>query len=248
MNRGDGQPELTPLEAGGRHDRNRPTVVIAVDGATLVGDARSMTRLHARLSYVALGLAPLVRRYRVVLATDVLAGAGFDAVAVAQALTRKLDDIGGWVPAVCLLTTPVAGPDGLARVPEPSAVADLAAGDRTVVCAYDLAGPIDGDAVTSRLAVDLGARHLLLLSDVDVVHRTSADGRDVVVRTLCADDAAVLPTDPRAADKLETAVRFVDATGAPAAIGALPEAASVLAGRSGTTITPSAPLVSGGVR
>jgi carbamate kinase len=41
--------------------------------------------------------------------------------------------------------------------------------------------------------------------------------------------------------KVEACIRFVQASGQPAAIGALTDAADILAGRAGTTISPTRP-------
>jgi carbamate kinase len=48
--------------------------------------------------------------------------------------------------------------------------------------------------------------------------------------------------------KVEACLRFVTATGQPAAVGALTDAAEILAGRAGTTISAARPSVTEPVR
>jgi carbamate kinase len=96
---------------------------------------------------------------------------------------------------------------------------------------------IDKDRSAALLAQELGAERLLLLTDVDAVY---ADWPGPARRPIRSVRAAEL--DPAAFDtgtmrpKLDAALRFVAAGGRSAHIGALEQAAAVLAGRAGTAI------------
>jgi carbamate kinase len=96
---------------------------------------------------------------------------------------------------------------------------------------------LDKDRSAALLAAGLGAQHLLLLTDVAAVY---ADWPEPARRPIRRARAAEL--DPAAFDpgsmgpKLDAARRFVGAGGRSAHVGALGEAAAVLAGRAGTEI------------
>jgi carbamate kinase len=98
---------------------------------------------------------------------------------------------------------------------------------------------VDKDLASSLLAVGLDAEALVLLTDVDaVVDRWGTAGARPLGRVSVGD------LDPDAfeagtmAPKVAAAVRFVRATGRRAAIGALAQAADVVAGGRGTQIRP----------
>lgn len=98
---------------------------------------------------------------------------------------------------------------------------------------------VDKDHTTALLAAELDADALLLLTDVDAVHEGwgTPDARPIRRAT---------PTELRALEldagsmgpKVDAACRFVERTGATAAIGALEDAAELLEGRAGTRIQP----------
>ncbi len=95
----------------------------------------------------------------------------------------------------------------------------------------------DKDLSAALLARELEADFLLMLTDVGVVERNwGTDAarpiRRATPRELRAETFAPGSMGP----KVEAACRFVEATGGRAAIGALDEASSVLAGRSGTLV------------
>jgi len=97
---------------------------------------------------------------------------------------------------------------------------------------------IDKDLAAALLARQLDADFLLLLTDVAAVERdwgtpsarpiARADSAEL--RSLAFDSGSMQP-------KVEAACRFVEATDATAAIGALEDAVRVLAGEAGTTVT-----------
>ena len=99
---------------------------------------------------------------------------------------------------------------------------------------------VDKDLTAALLAVELGADRLVVLTDVDAVKQDFGTPRE---RSLSTVDVEVL----RAMDfpagsmapKVEACLRFVTATGRPAAIGALRDASAVLGGTAGTTVFSS---------
>ncbi len=97
---------------------------------------------------------------------------------------------------------------------------------------------IDKDLATELLARELGADALLLLTDVAAVE---ADWGKPEARPIREISAAELRELDLAAGtmgpKAEAACRFAERTGRPAAIGALEDAAAILAGEAGTRIT-----------
>ncbi len=96
---------------------------------------------------------------------------------------------------------------------------------------------IDKDHSAALLAGELGADALLLLTDVPYVER---DHGTPLARPVHEASAEELELEDFAAGsmrpKLEAACRFVARTGKLAAIGALGDAAAILAGKAGTRI------------
>jgi carbamate kinase len=97
---------------------------------------------------------------------------------------------------------------------------------------------VDKDAATAMLARNLGADLLLLLTDVPAVERGwgTADARPIGAiksRELSALEFAGGSMAP----KVAAAASFVNATGGRAAIGALGDAATLVAGTTGTQVT-----------
>ncbi|HET9614426.1 MAG TPA: carbamate kinase, partial [Candidatus Limnocylindrales bacterium] len=106
----------------------------------------------------------------------------------------------------------------------------------------------DLEAVVLAQAVDADA--LLLLTDVRAVHLGWGGANPIPIRQLLASAAragVANGTFPRGSmgPKVEAAAQFASSTGRLAAIGALDEAADVLAGRSGTLVVADPrPIVS----
>jgi len=103
----------------------------------------------------------------------------------------------------------------------------------------DIDGVVDKDLTSALLAENVGADVLLLLTDVRAVMRdwnTPAAGemREATVAELRALRLAEGSMGPKA----EAACRFVERTGGRAVIGALSDAAAMLAGRAGTLVLP----------
>ena len=100
---------------------------------------------------------------------------------------------------------------------------------------------IDKDATSSLLAVGVDASELLLLTDVSAV--ATGWGTDHVrwLRTVAPDTLRAMDfASGSMAPKITAVCDYVEATGRRAAIGALDELGSIMAGRGGTTVYPGA--------
>ncbi|MEU7058019.1 carbamate kinase [Streptomyces sp. NPDC046197] len=170
--------------------------------------------------------------------------------ALAEAFARRRgwhiapDGHGGWRRVV-----PAPNPE---RIVETDTVHELLGGGSLVVCAGGGGVPVttDGNAIcteavvdkdlaAARLAADLKAEFLLILTDVPNVyaHYGTPDQRPVLDTTPSRLRAGRYPDDTMG-PKAEAAARFVAGTGAPAAIGALDAAYAIVQGRSGTLVRP----------
>jgi carbamate kinase len=103
---------------------------------------------------------------------------------------------------------------------------------------------IDKDLASSLLAIDLGVDALVLATDVDAVYEGygTPEQRPILRATpeaLRARDFAAGSMGP----KVEATCRFVEATGATAAIGSLYEVPEILAGRVGTQVSATGPEI-----
>ena len=101
---------------------------------------------------------------------------------------------------------------------------------------------IDKDLAAELLARSLEADFLLMLTDVEAVMRDwgTPEARPIG-RTTPAELRALEFANGSMRPKVEAACRFVEATGATAAIGALEDATLIVAGTAGTTVTPDVP-------
>jgi carbamate kinase len=99
---------------------------------------------------------------------------------------------------------------------------------------------VDKDLTSAELAITLKADRLLVLTDVPAIIRGYGTPDARPIQAIDADALAAM-TFPAGSmgPKAEACVRFVRASGQPAAIGALADAADILAGRAGTTISAS---------
>jgi carbamate kinase len=96
---------------------------------------------------------------------------------------------------------------------------------------------IDKDLASALLARQLGADHLMLLTDVDGVYLDW--GSPSARRITRAGPRALDPADFAAGSmgpKLEAAIGFTEETGRPASIGRIEDATRILAGTAGTRI------------
>lgn len=139
------------------------------------------------------------------------------------------------------------------RILETEIVRDLLAAGTLVVCSGGggipvtaesglLAGTeaiVDKDLAAARLAEDLEADFLLILTDVPNVyaHFGTRDQRPVLDATP-AELRAGRYAEGSMGPKAEAAARFVERTGALAAIGCLDAAYEIVHGRSGTLVRP----------
>jgi len=149
----------------------------------------------------------------------------------------------------------VPSPEPL-RIVELSAIRMLVEAGAVVVCTggggipvvMDGAGTlrgveavIDKDLAGELLARSLEADFLLLLTDVEAVMQDwSTPNARPIRRTTPAELRALEFASGSMGPKVEAACRFVEATGATAAIGALGDAARIVAGEGGTIVTPDA--------
>jgi len=104
-------------------------------------------------------------------------------------------------------------------------------------------GVIDKDLTSALLARELGARQLVLLTDVEAVHVSWPDGKQIARATpagLAHLDFAPGTMGP----KVAAAADFVRTTGGTAHIGHLTEAEAVIAGRAGTVVCEDGPALS----
>jgi carbamate kinase len=99
---------------------------------------------------------------------------------------------------------------------------------------------VDKDLTAALLAVRLRADRLLVLTDVPALMRDFGTPHATALAQLDLDEATAmrLPAGSMG-PKVSACARFVAATGRPATIGALGDAAALLAGTAGTTITPA---------
>jgi carbamate kinase len=178
-------------------------------------------------------------------------GASYDQ-SQAQALADRL----GWTIAADgpRWRRVVASPRPL-RLVEIETVRSLATAGALVVCgggggvpvvrsdAGELTGVeavVDKDLTSAELAITLKADRLLVLTDVPAIidGYGTPDARPIQAIDTDALSAMTFPAGSMG-PKVEACLRFVRASGQPAAIGALTDAANILAGRAGTTITPA---------
>ena len=98
---------------------------------------------------------------------------------------------------------------------------------------------LDKDLTTALLASALNADMLLLLTDVPaVIDGYGTPHARLIGHTTPAQLRARSFPAGSMGPKVEAVCRFVEATGRPAAIGRLDDAAALLNGTAGTTITP----------
>lgn len=101
---------------------------------------------------------------------------------------------------------------------------------------------VDKDMTAALLAIALGADRLLVLTDVPAIIRGHGTPQAEPIGVIDADSLEALPfPDGSMGPKVVACVWFVRASGRPAAVGALADAAELLAGDAGTTITPVPP-------
>ena len=96
---------------------------------------------------------------------------------------------------------------------------------------------VDKDLTAAELAIALQADRLLVLTDVPAIIRGygTPDARPIQAIDTAALSAMTFPAGSMG-PKVEACIRFVEASGHCAAIGALSDAAGILDGRAGTTI------------
>jgi carbamate kinase len=99
---------------------------------------------------------------------------------------------------------------------------------------------VDKDLTAALIAIDTNANELVMLTDVDGVKRDYGTASESTITQVGVNELSRLTfTAGSMGPKVEAGIRFVRRTGFPAMIGALGDAAEVLAGKAGTTIQPS---------
>jgi carbamate kinase len=170
----------------------------------------------------------------------------------AQALAARL----GWAIAAdgprWRRVVPSPRPLGLVEIDTVRALADagvlvVCGGGGGVPVARSPAGELTGveavvdkDLTAADLAITLKADRLLVLTDVPAIIRGygTPDAQPIAAIGAGALAAMTFPAGSMG-PKVEACLRFVTVTGQRAAIGALTDAADILAGRAGTTISPA---------
>jgi carbamate kinase len=103
---------------------------------------------------------------------------------------------------------------------------------------------IDKDLCSELLAREVEADRFVMLTDADAVYVDWGTPAQRPIRRAPAAALAALPLPAGSmGPKVEAACRFVTATGKTAAIGALPDLASILAGEAGTTVDAKAAAI-----
>lgn len=172
-----------------------------------------------------------------------------------RADARRIAAASGW--------TIVEDGDGFRRAvasPEPLAIREISAikilvdAGVLVICAggggipvsvdddgalYGVEAVIDKDLCSARLAAELEAEALLILTDVPAVYEGWRTPDQKPIRRTTPDDLARLTFETGTmAPKVEAARRFVIATGGSAGIGDLASAEALLRGEAGTLVRP----------
>ena len=137
------------------------------------------------------------------------------------------------------------------RILEESAIRLLLDADTLVICGgvpviQDSAGRLTGveavvdkDLTAAAIAVTMDADRMLLLTDVPAVMRDFGTADAVALDALSLSDVADLHLPAGSmGPKVRACARFTSVTGQPSSIGALADAAAVLSGAAGTTISP----------
>ena len=99
---------------------------------------------------------------------------------------------------------------------------------------------VDPDLAAARLAIDLDADALLLLTHADAVHAVTGTGRPRPLHDTTTEALRTLfVPDPSMGPKIEAICSFVEQGGWLGAIGSLPDAAAILRGEAGTRVQGS---------
>ena len=170
-----------------------------------------------------------------------------------EAEARELASARGWAiaPDGAYYRRVVPSPEPLAILPLPS-IRSLVDSGTLVICAggggvpvaqngsdrlHGVEAVIDKDLTGSALATALGADALVMLTDVPVVERDwGTPGAEPLTDVTAAELREMTFPAGSMGPKIEAACRFIENGGDRAAIGALEDAAAILAGTSGTQV------------
>ncbi len=101
---------------------------------------------------------------------------------------------------------------------------------------------VDKDLTSALLAIDLAADRFISLTDVDGVYEGWGTPTSQLIRTATPGRLRALDLEAGSmGPKVEAACRFVEATGNPASIGRLRQAAGIVDGAAGTTVQVAVP-------
>ncbi|MCW2579516.1 MAG: carbamate kinase [Blastococcus sp.] len=147
----------------------------------------------------------------------------------------------------------VASPEPL-RIVEETAIGQLLDAGILVICGGGGGVPVvqdgsgrltgveavvDKDLTAATIAVTMHADRMLLLTDVPAVMRDFGTAEARALESVSLADVAELHLPAGSmGPKVQACARYTRATGHPSSIGALVDAAAVLSGAAGTTITP----------
>jgi carbamate kinase len=172
-----------------------------------------------------------------------------------EATARRLETERGW-----RMGRETSGWRRLVPSPEPRRILELSTirllvdAGRVVVCAGGGGIPValqpdggvagveavvDKDLTSALLARELECDLLVLLTDVPAVYRDWPQRLEPLGRTTPAELRRLALETGSMGPKVEAACRFVEATGGRAAIGALEQAAALVAGTAGTQVVTS---------
>jgi carbamate kinase len=105
---------------------------------------------------------------------------------------------------------------------------------------------VDPDLAAARLAVDLDADALLMLTDADAIDADAGTGQPRHLHDTTVEGLRTLPSpDPSTAAKVEAVCSFVEQGGWLGAIGPLSEAPAILRGEAGTRVHGTEDIGSG---
>jgi carbamate kinase len=99
---------------------------------------------------------------------------------------------------------------------------------------------IDKDLASAVLAADLRADALLIITDVDAVYTDWGTPHQAAIRSATpANLTSAQFAEGSMGPKVKAACQFVERAGGFAAIGSIDDAPALLAGKAGTTVTPT---------
>ena len=233
-------------------------VVTALGGSALIrrGERPSLEDHRHRLADAAAALAPVARRHELIITHGYVPQVGLVGCGLVEALQRELPDH----EVACLLTRTLVVADEPVGIVEAPLIERLVASKVVLVCAAGDGGSVrtgphdprpgietvvDRDLTAERLAEQVEADRLVLLTDVSaVVDGWGSDAPRPIRRAGPRWFRRHHYRPESMGPKVEAACQFVEHTGCSAFIGALEDVEAIVAGRAGTEVTAT-PLPTG---